>query len=147
MSTLMKHIMRTTERRGVILIRICVGAALALDGARVLNLAFAPGQSRLSGSGFFSGGVPMWMGILEILAGVLVLLGLLTRVGAGVAVVLAGMAAFAARQGIAGLSSADNLTMLVHSGGLAMLGLYLALAGGGTWSFDASLARKVQEEH
>ena len=80
-------------------------------------------------------------GILELVGGVLLLLGLFTR---PVAFVLCGEMAFAYFIGHAG--SGNVLVPMLNRGELAVLYcfvfLFFALAGAGAWSVDARLARR-----
>jgi len=79
-------------------------------------------------------------GILEIVGGVLILLGLFTRLAA---FVVCGEMAFAYFIGHA--SQGHVLTPMLNGGELAVLYcfvfLYLAVAGAGAWSLDALRAR------
>lgn len=80
-----------------------------------------------------------WSGVIELIAGGLITLGLVTRLAAFVA---SGMCAFAYFIGHAGQDFYP-----VNNGGDAailycFLFLYLVFAGGGPWSLDAVLFRK-----
>lgn len=87
---------------------------------------------------------PMWSlswtaGVLELVGGVLLVLGLFTR---PVAFILSGMTAFAyfiahAPRGFYPLLNGGELAALY-----CFVFLYLACAGGGSWSVDALIKRK-----
>jgi len=80
-----------------------------------------------------------WQGIIEVVGGVLLLLGLFTRV---VAFILAGDMAFAYWM----VHGPKNFYPVLNGGDAAILYcfifLYMAFAGGGPWSLDGSVQRK-----
>jgi putative oxidoreductase len=83
--------------------------------------------------------LPWWQGIIEIVGGVLLLLGLFTRI---VAFILAGDMAFAYWM----VHGSKSLYPVLNAGDAAILYcfvfLYIACAGAGPWSLDGSVQRK-----
>jgi putative oxidoreductase len=92
-------------------------------------------------------GLPIWSlagvaGILEVIGGAMLIVGLLTR---PVAFVLSGLMAVA--YFMAHASQGNVLLPILNGGELAalysFLFLFLSVAGGGAWSLDGALARRV----
>jgi len=83
--------------------------------------------------------LPWWQGIIEIVGGVLLLLGLFTRL---TAFILAGDMAFAYWM----VHGPKNFYPVLNGGDAAILFcfvfLYIACAGPGPWSLDGSVKRK-----
>jgi putative oxidoreductase len=107
-------------------------------------LFFAHGSAKLlawPATQMFPEGVPLlsfmgFTGLLELVGGVLTVLGLFTRIAA---FVLSGMMAVAyfmahASQGFYPINNAGELAIMY-----CFVFLYLAAAGGGPWSIDAKL--------
>ena len=92
-------------------------------------------------------GLPIWSlagvaGVLEVIGGAMLIVGLLTR---PVAFVLSGL--MAAAYFIAHASQGNALLPILNGGELAalysFLFLFISVAGGGAWSLDGALARRV----
>jgi putative oxidoreductase len=121
-------------------LRIVVGAMFIQHGSQKLFGA-------LGGTGPGQGAVALMSqmgvaGVLEFFGGLLLLLGLFTR---PVAFLLSGMMAVAYFQ----FHAPGSFFPVVNKGELAVvycfLFLYLCAAGGGPWSVDSLLARRVRK--
>jgi putative oxidoreductase len=148
----------TRARPSVILIRLLVGWVFVSEGIQKFLYPDALGAGR-----FAKIGIPMpeilgpFVGGVEIVFGILILLGLLTRLAAipllitmSVAIVSTkvpillghGFAVFSAPSG-----TAHGLWAMLHEARTdfsMFLGLFfLLIAGGGKWSIDASLTRRA----
>jgi putative oxidoreductase len=118
------------QPRVLALLRIASGLLLLQHGTgKYLNIPVVPSFANVQWSSM--SGIA---GILELVGGVLLILGLFTR---PVAFVLSGMCAVAYFYAHAG----RNFYPILNDGELAALYsfvfLYLAAAGGGSWSLDA----------
>jgi putative oxidoreductase len=120
--------------RALALLRIVTGYLYLQHGsAKLLGLPHVPMFDHLSVASLIG-----FAGILELVGGLLILLGLLTR---PVAFVLSGEMAVA--YFMAHASKGFMLTPMLNQGELAVMWcfvfLYLAAAGAGPWSIDAIL--------
>jgi putative oxidoreductase len=120
------------------------GPALSVLRITTGLLFFAHGSAKLlvwPSTQMFPDGVPVssfmgFTGLLEFVGGILIVLGLFTRLAA---FVLSGMMAVAyfmahAPQGFHPINNAGELAIM-----FCFVFLYLAAAGGGPWSLDAKL--------
>jgi putative oxidoreductase len=118
------------QPRALSVLRIASGLLLLQHGtAKFLNIPVVPSFANVQWSS-----MPGIAGILELVGGVLLILGLFTR---PVAFILSGMCAVAYFYAHAG----SGFYPILNGGELAALYsfvfLYLAAAGGGSWSLDA----------
>jgi putative oxidoreductase len=152
----------TGEGRAVVLIRILVGWVFVSEGIQKFLFPDALGAGRFAKIGIPSPEVlGPFVGGVEVLFGLLILIGLLTRLAAipllvdiAVAIVStkipillgAGFAGFAAPSG-----PAHGLWPMLHEARTdfsMFLGLvFLLVVGGGSWSLDALLIRRYPPPH
>lgn len=117
------------------LLRVMSGLLLLQHGtAKVLHFPLVQSMAKVSLTS------PAWIaGILELVGGILLVIGLFTR---PTAFILSGMTAVAYFMAHAG----RNFFPILNGGELAALYcfvfLYLAAAGGGPWSLDAIVRRR-----
>jgi uncharacterized membrane protein YphA (DoxX/SURF4 family) len=67
------------------------------------------------------------------------LLGLCTRIGAVIALVVSGLAAYSAYTSFEGIDAAREIADIVAACSVGLVSLYLAIHGAGVWSVDATL--------
>lgn len=126
-------------------------APRALGALRIVGgyLFIAHGTAKLFGAPHVAmfDGLPIWSlagvaGILEVIGGAMLIVGLFTR---PVAFVLSGLMAVA--YFIAHATQGNVLLPLLNGGELAalysFLFLFISVAGGGAWTLDGALARRV----
>lgn len=138
----LRLLLRTTAPPEYLLLRLALAADLVLDGCRQLRLHGHIGRSRLGELFDLSRGMLGVLGVVELVAAGLLVVGLATRAAAVVPVVLSVLAAGAAMAKVGTLSTPSGLTALVSAAAFALIGAVVVLRGGGVWSVDANLTRK-----
>ena len=137
-----QRISATRAPRATLLIRVAVGAVFLSEGIQKF-LFPALGTERFTRIGIpYPSFAAPWTGCFEIACGVLVLLGLLTRLAAIPLVVVMLVAIISTKIPIL---LQQGLWKMAHEGrtDFAMLlgSLFLLAVGAGPWSLDASLTR------
>ncbi len=138
--------MTTKAPTAVLLVRLLVGTVFLSEGIQKFLFPVALGAGRFAKLGFPS---PAWMAttvaFFEITCGLLVIVGLMTRLASAPLLVIISVAI-----------ATTKLPMLVHQGFWAMaheartdscmfLGaLFLIIAGAGGWSLDSVLTKSEQ---
>lgn len=149
--------LRTDTRRVTILIRIMVGAVFLSEGIQKFLYPAMRGPERFEGRGFFANLV----GAFKILAGLLILLGLRTRAGVLITFIIMTVAISVTKILIAFGQSFDSFTLRKFSSygfwsmaheirtdfAMGLGSLFLLIKGGGRWSLDRMLTRKLNAEH
>jgi putative oxidoreductase len=143
-SSTVRHILDSSAPASVVLVRLIVGAVFLSEGIQKFLLPAELGVGRFTRIGLPAPDLlAPFVGTLEIACGLLVLLGLLTRLAAVPLIVIMLTAI-----------STTKLPMLMNRGFWVMaheartdwsmlLGsVYLLIVGAGAWSFDAVLTRR-----
>jgi putative oxidoreductase len=122
------------------LLRIVSGLIFLLHGAQKF-LSFPPGPN--AGIGWTFAGPGAWAGIVELVAGTLIALGLLTRPAAFVASGTMAVAYWYAHfpQNVFPVNNGGDAAILY-----CFVFLYLVFAGPGAWSLDGILSRRRREQ-
>lgn len=139
------RILKTDDDFGIIIIRLMVGAVFLSEG---IQKFLFPGE--LGAGRFEKIGLPapeflgMLVGVFEILCGVLLLLGLATRL-ASVPVIIIMLVAIVTTKGQ--VLREEGFWPMLHGSrtDLSMLlgSLFLLLKGGGRWSVDSNIGKNV----
>lgn len=134
-------LLRTTSRKSIILIRIMVGVIFASEGIQKLLFPQLMGVGR-----FQEMGLPLpeytgsFAGVIEILCGLLILLGFLTRL-ATIPLLIITLSAFGAIN--AEIYIQEGFWSLLHhiriDWALIFANLFLLIEGSGKWSVDYKL--------
>lgn len=142
MKTWLAKVVQTTAAPSTILVRLMVGAVFLSEGIQKFLFADALGAGR-----FAKIGLPMpellgpLVGTIEIIAGISVLLGLLTRAAAFPLLAIMIVAILTTK---ADMLSTEGLWPMLHGSRTdwAMLlgSIYLLINGGGLWSLDYNLS-------
>ena len=130
--------------RATILIRLATGAIFLSEGIQkfIYPAELGPGRFAKIGIPFPSLSAP-FVGICEILAGTLLLVGFLTRLGAAMMIINMTVAILSTKIPILLKSGFWAMAHEARTDGAMLLGaLFLAIVGAGPWSFDARLAAK-----
>lgn len=134
----MKQTLRSWEPYTRSILRVILAFVFSLHGYRLVYGMF-PQLARRTGVGRMPlDGLPSWTGYFAIVAGALLLLGLMTKVAALV-MSLQSLAAFlivAAPRSPVPLRAGANEVLLYF-----LIFLYFAAAGGGIWSLDFAIQR------
>lgn len=151
---MLQKFLRTDDNRATILIRIMVGGVFLSEGMQKFIYPVVRGVGRFEGMGFPAPDFfANFVGGFEILAGLIILLGLLTRAGALVTLIIMSVAIIVTKIPIAfGQSFGPFVLRELSTYGFwgmahemrtdfAMwLGsLFLLIKGGGRWSLDRML--------
>ncbi|HKJ67288.1 MAG TPA: DoxX family protein [bacterium] len=158
----MQRILQTEAPKTVILIRLMVGSVFLSEGIQKFLYPAARGVGRFTQMGFpnpefFAN----FVGVFEILAGVLILIGLFTRLGALTTLIIMTVAIVVTKLPIAFGASFGPFVLrdLSNYGFLSMahemrtdfamwLGsLFLLIHGGGPWSVDFRLQQRTSLNH
>ena len=134
---------RTVDDRSIILIRLMVGAVFLSEGLQKFLFAGELGAGR-----FAKIGLPIpdilgpFVGVMEILCGILILAGLATRL-ASVPIIAIMLVAIATTKGE--VLQNEGFWPMMHGSRTdwAMLlgAIFLLIKGGGRWSLDQKLSR------
>jgi uncharacterized membrane protein YphA (DoxX/SURF4 family) len=136
-----RRLMKTDDSKSIILIRLMVGAVFLSEGIQKFLFPLANGAGR-----FEKIGLPLpeflgpFVGTVEIVCGVLILLGLITRIAAIPLITIMIVAIFSTKfpiyagQGFWEMAHASRTdwSMLLGS-------LFLLIRGGGAFSFDRGM--------
>lgn len=156
---MLQKILRTDNNRATILIRIMVGVIFLSEGIQKFLYPAVRGPGRFEGMGFpYADFFANFAGAFEILAGLLILLGLLTRAGALITFIIMTIAIIVTKIPIAfGQSFGPFVLRELNTYGFwgmahemrtdfAMwLGsLFLLIKGGGRWSLDRKLTKNIK---
>ena len=134
-------LMRTSMPAIVTLPRVYVAAACGLDGLRALHIYSDLGESVLTRLPFDLGGVALGAaGVVSLLAGIMLAIGLLTRVAVIPALAISVIIIGDALSNMDTLGLETGMNYLVRALGTGSVGLMLLIRGAGVWSMDASLA-------
>ncbi|MFH6988454.1 DoxX family protein [Flavobacterium collinsii] len=138
-----KKIINTDNSKTTIIIRMIVGAVFFSEGVQKFLFPAIRGAGRFEKIGFPSPDfLGSFVGFFEILCGVLLLVGLLTRL-ASIPLIIIMLVAFATTK--AEVLANEGFWELLHGSRTdwAMLlgGIFLLVKGGGNWSIDKILMR------
>ncbi len=136
-----KKIIQTDNSKTTILIRLAVGAVFLSEGIQKFLFPAIRGAGRFEKVGLPSPDfLGSFVGAFEIICGVLILIGLLTRL-ASIPVMIIMLVAFATTK--AEVLSEQGFWELMHGSRTdwAMLlgSIFLLIKGGGSWSLDKKL--------
>jgi uncharacterized membrane protein YphA (DoxX/SURF4 family) len=142
-----QKIVKTDQEPTNILIRLIVGAVFLSEGIQKFLFPAIRGAGRFEKIGFpapeFLGS---FVGTFEILCGILVLLGLLTRL-ASIPLIIIMLVAFATTKSEVYLEK--GFWELLHGSrtdwSMLLGSIYILLKGGGKWSIDSNLMPKPNE--
>lgn len=134
-----RKVLATNQPGGLVLLRFAVGAVCILEGMRLCGLFAPAGPSRLGDILGFGATSGMVVGVVLLCAGAGLIVGLCTRIGALVAVVLGGLAAYTAHKGLGGVDTPREFSDIASAGCVALVACYLVIHGAGVWSIDATL--------
>ncbi len=126
---------RTGDRGPALALRLALAADLLLDAARTLEVRSHLGAALLESTG--ARGFLMPAAFLEIAAAAALGVGVMTRVGSIVPLVLALVSGASALGRLGGLGSAGALSELAHAALAGAAAIGLIMTGGGRWSVDA----------
>ena len=138
----MKHLLAAWEPHTRSILRIILAFVFSLHGLRLLYGMFPQLARRLGGVSMPLDSLPQFTGYIMLLGGGLLLFGVLTRPTALVLAVLslASYIFIAAPRALAPIRAGGNEVLLYF-----FVFVYLALEGGGSWSFDHLLdTRRVR---
>jgi len=140
---MLKKIISTDNSKTTIIIRLIVGAVFLSEGVQKFLFPAIRGAGRFEKIGFTS--PEFWgsfVGSFEVLGGILILTGLLTRL-ASIPLIIIMFVAFATTK--ADVLANEGFWELVHASRTdwAMLlgSIFLLITGGGNWSIDKTLMR------
>lgn len=138
----MHQLLQTTANKTYLLIRIMVGTVFLSEGIQKFLFPAVRGAGRFEKIGLpaheFLGA---FVGSFEIIAGLLILAGFLTRLGALVTLVIMLVAIFTTK---AAVLAQDGLWVMLHGSRTdwAMLlgSIFLIINGAGEWSIDRKIS-------
>lgn len=138
----MHQLLQTTANKTYLLIRIMVGTVFLSEGIQKFLFPAVRGAGRFEKIGLpaheFLGA---FVGSFEIIAGLLILAGFLTRLGALVTLVIMLMAIFTTK---AAVLAQDGFWVMLHGSRTdwAMLlgSIFLIINGAGAWSIDRKIS-------
>lgn len=140
---MLKKIISTDNSKTTIIIRLIVGAVFLSEGVQKFLFPAIRGAGRFEKIGFTS--PEFWgsfVGFFEVLGGILILTGLLTRL-ASIPLIIIMFVAFATTK--ADVLANEGFWELLHGSRTdwAMLlgSIFLLITGGGNWSIDKTLMR------
>lgn len=141
---MLQHILQTSDRATILLIRLMVGAVFLSEGIQKFLFPAIRGAGRFEKIGLsnpeFLGS---FVGFFEILSSALILLGLFTRLAA-VPTLIIMLVAIATTKGA--VLANEGFWPMMHGSRTdwAMLlgSIYLMIEGGGKWSVDRLLSNK-----
>ncbi|WP_347052440.1 DoxX family protein [Flavobacterium olei] len=140
---MLKKIISTDNSKTTIIIRLIVGAIFLSEGVQKFLFPAIRGAGRFEKIGFTS--PEFWgsfVGSFEVLGGILILTGLLTRL-ASIPLIIIMFVAFATTK--ADVLANEGFWELLHGSRTdwAMLlgSIFLLITGGGNWSIDKTLMR------
>lgn len=154
---MLKKILQTDTDRATLLIRLMVGVIFLSEGIQKFIYPAVRGIGRFEGMGFPSAGfLANFVGTFEVLAGLLILFGVLTRAAALVTFTIMSVAIIVTKLPIAFAQSFGPFTLRelstygfwsmaheMHTDFAMWLGsLFLLIKGGGRWSIDRQLTSK-----
>jgi putative oxidoreductase len=139
-----QRIIRTGNSGAIVLIRLMVGVVFLSEGIQKFLFPALRGAGRFESIGLPSPGfLGPFVGAFEITCGILILLGLVTRLASVPLITIMIVAITTTKIPIL---ASDGLWQMLHAGrtDLAMLmgSLFLLLKGGGRWSVDQILMRR-----
>jgi putative oxidoreductase len=146
---LLRKLLATKAPAAVILIRLMVGAVFLSEGLQKFLRPDSVGAGRFAKIGFpHPEFVASFVGAFEITCGILILLGLLTRLAVlpTIAIMLVALAStkvpILTEKGFWDMAheARTDWSMLLGS-------LFLLLVGSGSWGLDAHLATRLDHEH
>ena len=138
-----QRIIKTDNSKTTIIIRLIVGIVFLSEGIQKFLFPAIRGAGRFEKIGLpFPDFLGSFVGTFEILCGILILIGLLTRIASIPAFIIMVIALATTKFEIL---SNDGFWQMMHSSrtDLAMLlgSLFLMIKGGGKWSFDKMLMK------
>lgn len=142
----MNRLLQTTANKTYLLIRIMVGTVFLSEGIQKFLFPALRGAGRFQKIGLpaheFLGA---FVGSFEIIAGLLILVGLLTRLSALVTLVIMLVAIFTTK---AAVLAHDGFWVMLHGSRTdwAMLlgSLFLIINGAGAWSLDKKISEQTK---
>lgn len=140
-----KRFLSTRAPKATVLIRLAVGAVFLSEGIQKFLFASELGAGRFAKIGLPSPEIlaPL-VGSFEVLCGVLVLLGLLTRLAAIPLITIISVAIYSTKFPILAQSGLWKMAHEARTDFCMLTGaLLLLIVGAGMWSFDALLSRKM----
>lgn len=147
-SVMIKKIIYSDNAGTTILIRFMVGAVFLSEGIQKFLFTATLGSGRLKKIGLPNPELlGPFVGITEIICGILLLLGLLTRLSA-IPIIIIMLTAIATTK--AEVLSNEGFWEMLHASRTdwAMLlgAIYLLIRGGGKWSIDHSMTSKMKDK-
>ena len=143
--TFFRRLLATDATAAVILIRLIVGGVFLSEGVQKFLFPDAQGVGR-----FVKIGIPApeviapFVGVCEIVCGVLILLGLLTRFAAATMIIDMLVAIWTTKVPILLKSGFWAMAHEARTDYAMLLGsIFLLIVGAGSWSLDVKLTRKV----
>lgn len=142
--TLLRRILATEAPPAVVLIRLIVGGVFLSEGIQKFLYPDALGVGRFTKIGIPAPeGMAPFVGVCEIVCGVLFLLGLLTRLAAITMIIDMLVAISTTKVPILLKSGFWSMAHEARTDYAMLLGsIFLLVVGAGTWSFDALIDRK-----
>jgi uncharacterized membrane protein YphA (DoxX/SURF4 family) len=143
--TSLRKLLATDAPAAVILVRLVVGAVFLSEGIQKFLFPKALGVGRFAQIGIPAPEVlAPFVGVCEIACGVLLLLGLLTRLAAAVMVIDMLVAIATTKVPILLKEGVWKIAHEARTDWAMLLGsIFLLVVGAGVWSLDALLARQV----
>jgi uncharacterized membrane protein YphA (DoxX/SURF4 family) len=142
-----QKIIKTDNSKTTIIIRLIVGIVFLSEGIQKFLFPAIRGAGRFDKIGLpFPDFLGSFVGTFEILCGILILIGLLTRIASIPTFIIMVVALATTKLEIL---SVDGFWQMMHSSRTdwAMLlgSLFLIIKGGGNWSIDKMLMKNVKE--
>jgi uncharacterized membrane protein YphA (DoxX/SURF4 family) len=144
--TFFRQLLSTNAPAAVLLVRLIVGGVFLSEGIQKFLYPEALGVGRFAKIGIPAPEVMApFVGVCEVVCGVLFLLGLLTRFAAVTMIIDMLVAISTTKVPILLKSGFWSMAHEARTDWAVLLGsLFLLVVGAGSWSFDAVLARKAQ---
>ncbi len=142
----MRRLLATNGPRAVVLVRLIVGVVFASEGIQKFLFPAALGVGRFAKIGLPAPGIlSPFVGAFEVTCGILVLLGLFTRLATVPLIVIMAVAIVTTK---VPLLLGQGFWVMAHEAradwSMLLGSVYLLLVGAGPWSVDARLARDLK---
>ena len=142
-----QKIIKTDNSKTTIIIRLIVGIVFLSEGIQKFLFPAIRGAGRFDKIGLpFPDFLGSFVGTFEILCGILILIGLLTRIASIPTFIIMVVALATTKLEIL---SVDGFWQMMHSSrtdwAMLLSSLFLIIKGGGNWSIDKMLMKNVKE--